>query len=534
MVTETMAQVDQASHYFDDPEPKLMGKLSARDDYIDTLKTLIEDQCHEMLMKAESLGKMQANYLRSMITISANLERIADFAVNILRQTTHMSDPNFTNDYDLAAFFHLSMLSLESVEEALSRRDLSKAVTICQAEHNIDKLYENRFARILRELKAGGPAQDLVTTLFICHYLERMGDSLQNIGEAIIFALVGEKMKIHQYEALSEGLEATGLQGSLQKVELSSIWGTRSGCRIGTAKDRGQPEDSSPVLFKQGNPRKLWQEREKLKTWDRLFPGLPPKVWGFQQTDEDNASLMVEFLQGINLQELILTTERSFFMPALEALQEVLARTWSSTRQDQESNAGFIEQIESRQYPVFRLHPSFSGHTSAIGELALPTFSQLVKWLRPEEKLLCAPFSVMIHGDFNLNNVIYDPAGKTIHYIDLHRSKMSDYAQDMSVFLVSGFRLPVFASNLRSRLNQTAREMYGFALEQAKKMGDETFQARLALGLSRSFFSSTRFEYNRKFAKEMFLRSKYLLEMLNAHRPRPWQDFQLPEDILYY
>lgn len=534
MVTETVAQVDQTSRFFDDPEPRLMGKLSARDDYIDTLKTLIDDQCHEMLMSTESMEKTQANYLRSMITISANLERIADFAVNILRQTTHMSDPTFAADYDLAAFFHISMLSLESVEEALLRRDLSRAVGICQAEHNIDKLYKNRFARILRELKAGGPAQDLVTTLFICHYLERMGDSLQNIGEAIIFALVGEKMKIHQYEALSEGLEATGLEGSLQKVELNSIWGTRSGCRIGTAKDRNTPEDSSPVLFKQGNPRKLWQEREKLQSWDRLFPGLPPKVWGYQQVDEDNASLMVEFLQGINLQELVLSADRSFFMVALEALQEVLMRIWSNTRQDQKANARYIEQMESRQYSVFRLHPSFNGHTEAIGDLALPTFGQLVKWLKPAEEKLNAPFSVMIHGDFNLNNVIYDPANKSIHYIDLHRSQMSDYAQDMSVFLVSGFRLPVFTSNLRDRLNQATREMYRFALDQAEQMGDNTFQARLALGLSRSFFSSTRFEYNRRFAKEMFLRSKYLLELLNSHRPKHWQTFELPEDILYY
>jgi hypothetical protein len=56
----------------------------------------------------------------------------------------------------------------------------------------------------------------------------------------------------------------------------------------------------------------------------------------------------------------------------------------------------------------------------------------------------------------------------------------------------------------------------------------------MAFGLARSFYTSTRFEMNYNFAKEMYLRAVFLLEKIFNHRDRPWQRFQLPTSVLYY
>ena len=105
---------------------------------------------------------------------------------------------------------------------------------------------------------------------------------------------------------------------------------------------------------------------------------------------------------------------------------------------------------------------------------------------------------------------------------------MTDYVQDISVFIVSNFRLPVFEKEMRERAATAMQAMFKFGDTFAKTNGDQTYQTRLALGLARSMFTSTRFEMNYKFARDMYLRACYLLEKLLEHQGRPWSEFKLP------
>lgn len=79
---------------------------------------------------------------------------------------------------------------------------------------------------------------------------------------------------------------------------------------------------------------------------------------------------------------------------------------------------------------------------------------------------------MFIHGDFNINNIIYNHLDQRIHYIDLHRSQHADYIQDVSVFLVSNFRLPAFDSQSRQRINETIRSFYRFVQNFAQAQED--------------------------------------------------------------
>jgi hypothetical protein len=98
---------------------------------------------------------------------------------------------------------------------------------------------------------------------------------------------------------------------------------------------------------------------------------------------------------------------------------------------------------------------------------------------------------------------------------------------------VSNFRIPVFDRKLRARLNRMTEIFYDFASSFAGDHDDETFEARIALGLVRSFVTSTRFESERFMAEEMFRRALYLLERVSAARKK-LEMFHLPKNILYY
>lgn len=535
MVHEVVGQVELTLQFFAEPTRTLVDKINSRDDYVDTLKSLILDKTYQLLQSSGGLDKKQVHLLQSVNTIAANLERIADFSVNILRQAEHLSDLKFMNRFEHQAFFEEILTGLEKIQDALNRRDIALAFRICQCEFKLDEIYAATFNTILSDLRAGGHTGDLVTSLMIMHYLERMGDSLLNIGEAIIYALVGEKMKIQQYRALTESLNASGLETPISDVEFESIWGTRSGCRIGVVGETSPDRDSArPVLFKHGNLKKLAKEKENIERWEQLAPGLPPQVCGFVDGGDGSGSILLEYLPGCTFQELILTGHEDLMKDALYIIQDVIGAAWRTTLKENPVSAEFVKQIRSRMEAVYRLHPGFNSNPGAIGELHVNSFGQLLNGLSRIEEKLKAPFSVFIHGDMNVNNIIYDSGTERLHFIDLHRSGQSDYVQDASVFLISLFRLPVFDKAIRKRLDYAALEFFDYTREFAREKNDETFEARLALGLGRSFFTSTRFELNRHFAKKMYLTSVYLLERLVQHNGRAWGDFELPRGVFTY
>ncbi|MBF0531232.1 MAG: phosphate uptake regulator PhoU, partial [Deltaproteobacteria bacterium] len=222
MVHEVSAQVEQTLQFFAEPNRTLVDRINSRDDYIDTLKSLIQDRTYALLQSGGRLEKRQVNLLRAVNTIAVNLERIADFAVNMLRQSGHLTDPGFINYFEYESYFEEVLAGLERVQPALETRDVTQAYRICQSEFKLDQLYGGHFNRILADLRAGGETGNLITCLMILHYLERMGDSLLNIGEAVIYAILGESVKIHQYQALTDSLTASGINPPTGKIEFES------------------------------------------------------------------------------------------------------------------------------------------------------------------------------------------------------------------------------------------------------------------------------------------------------------------------
>jgi len=182
------------------------------------------------------------------------------------------------------------------------------------------------------------------------------------------------------------------------------------------------------------------------------------------------------------------------------------------------------------------VHPDFFRQGRKLGQESIPSTEELISACRALEPELAAPMTVLMHGDFNANNIVYDPAAPRVHYVDLHRSRRGDFVQDVSVFLVSFFRMPIFDSGLRRRINLMIGSFYDYAAAFAEDIGDGTWQARLSLGLARSLLTSTRFELNYDFAREMFLRGHYLMEGLLAHHQAgaSWEAYRLPRPVLFH
>jgi hypothetical protein len=94
--------------------------------------------------------------------------------------------------------------------------------------------------------------------------------------------------------------------------------------------------------------------------------------------------------------------------------------------------------------------------------------------------------------------------------------------------MVSNYRLQILDLPLRRRILQLTRDFYRFSAGFAVQSGDRTFEIRLALGLARSFITSTRFILDKSLARAMFMRSRYLLEQVLATSPGQEESFRVP------
>jgi hypothetical protein len=237
---------------------------------------------------------------------------------------------------------------------------------------------------------------------------------------------------------------------------------------------------------------------------------------------------LIEHLAGLTFEQILLHEPTRLLRQTRKQLNRTLGKVWRETRTGKPVSAAYMRQLSKRLEEVYTIHPEFRQDACRICGKFVPSFGELLKQAHHLEAGIRAPFSVYIHGDFNVDNIIYDPLEKKINFIDLHRSRYMDYVQDVSVFMVSNYRLQIFDAPLRRRIMVLTQDFYRFAAAFASKSSDRTFELRLALGLARSFATSTRFILDKSLARAMFLRARYLLEQVLAADLKDPMSFRVP------
>lgn len=516
-------------------EEDLRHKLA----YIDSLSLTLRNQNFDLECNPTA-NECDRRYFHSLASITTHLYHLCELGFNAARQLGHLSQPDFLEAYELNDFFKEIEIGLNLIGPALEQGKLKMAVKLCRVEGRLDDHYTRRFRQVIEELDSGcGQPGNRVTTIMVIHYLERIGDLFLEIGEEILYIILGENIKFSQYQALDEGLKEAIDNGQ----DFDSLWtfhaiyGGRSGCSIGVVDSDKREFGGEPVIFKHGPVAKMEKEKENLMAWAELWPGLPPAVRAFVPAKgEGEAGLVLEYIPGHTLKDLFMDQAR-----AREAFSELarslhlMASLWKETLVESETRADFVRQTEKRMGPVHALYPELMNFSGGFGGLKIKSLDALLHQAGKMEELLPAPFAVRIHGDFNLSNIMLDSRTGDFRFIDLNRSRLSDYVQDISVMILSILRLPLRDAAARARLSSAARLVHTFALDFAASMGDATCPARLAFGLARSYLTSARFEPRQAAAARFIGYSRYLWEKLVAYgnSGAPWEQFRLDKRVLY-
>jgi len=99
--------------------------------------------------------------------------------------------------------------------------------------------------------------------------------------------------------------------------------------------------------------------------------------------------------------------------------------------------------------------------------------------------------------------------------------------------MVSYYRLQVLDVPVRRKIRKQVMDFYQFARRFAEAEKDDTFEIRLALGLARSFVTSTRFILDQSMATRMFLRADYVLRQVIELDLQQGHNYKLPIKELF-
>ena len=509
LLVETGSQVENLQTYFGNCEPSVARRVLDRSGYASNLKDRIHDSCYRDLGNA-SPGK--AAMLRTVQQIATKLLWISQLCGDCIRQFGYLDDPQRLCNRDFSGDLQQVIDAIGSIDSALQQGDTQQALRIGRTERRLDRSFRKQLKQFTASMKRSKRPQHLISALFVSQGIEQMGDALLDISEAIISCNLGQPVDMERYRMLLDSVQELGNDDQSSGLELKRIAETRSGSGISSVS--GQVDDKAyRAIVKDGARRKLKEEHQSVRSWHEIYPGLAPRILSYKKRGQ-SAALLIEHLAGQTFEQIVLHESDELVAEALKRLGKTCRAVWKETRTEEGVSAAYMEQLKRRMVDVYAVHPEFRQDKSRLCGTGIPSFDQQMRKAGKLEGRLKAPFSVYIHGDFNVDNVIYDPLDKRINFIDLHRSDYMDYVQDVSVFMVSNYRLHVLDRRLRQRIHEVAKDFHAIAQRYARKSGDTTFEIRLALALARSFASSTRFILDKSLAGGMFLRARYLLDQV--------------------
>ena len=175
-------------------DEELAEEVRASDQAIDAL----EEQINEESARIIALRQPAAVDLRVILTvmkISANLERIGDYAKNMAKRTTVLSQMQQINGASASVrrMAREVQRMLKDVLDAFVQRDAGAAREVMLRDADIDQMYNALFREFLTFMMEDPRNITACMHLhFIAKNTERMGDHVTNIAEQVIYLVTGE------------------------------------------------------------------------------------------------------------------------------------------------------------------------------------------------------------------------------------------------------------------------------------------------------------------------------------------------------
>lgn len=169
------------------------------DTIVDQLELAVDEKCIDLIARYQPMAR-DLRFITTGMKINAELERIADIAVDIAQRTLELVDkPMLKHLIDIPKLMIIAQKMVKMALEAFVKRDSELAKTVLMSDSEADQL-RNAIQKELIEdylVKDGTTAPRAVQLLLIARFLERICDHATNIAEDVIYMVQAEVVKHH-------------------------------------------------------------------------------------------------------------------------------------------------------------------------------------------------------------------------------------------------------------------------------------------------------------------------------------------------
>lgn len=192
-------QIHQCIEALVGQDDTLAEQIIKNDDLVDNLQRDIEDKCIKLIAKEQPL----AIDLRTIFTTTklvTDLERMADYAVDIAKITIRLKNEKYIKQLiDIPKMSDIVNDMIRKALDAYVAGDVEEAYEVCKMDDEIDRLYKDIFTEMLTIMAKNQDNMSQITQLlFVCKYIERVGDHVTNICEGTIYLVTGEQKDLNE------------------------------------------------------------------------------------------------------------------------------------------------------------------------------------------------------------------------------------------------------------------------------------------------------------------------------------------------
>jgi phosphate transport system protein len=186
--------ISKASEALETRDAELARTVRAGDTAVDQL----EEQVNQAAARIIALRQPAASDLRTVLTVfrvSANLERIGDYAKNIAKRTMVVAQAQPIAPAVIVPEMARAVVEIiRDTLDAFVDRDAAKANAILSRDQQVDEYY-NALFRSLLTFMMENPHYITPSThlLFVAKNLERIGDHATSVAEMIYFTATGQR-----------------------------------------------------------------------------------------------------------------------------------------------------------------------------------------------------------------------------------------------------------------------------------------------------------------------------------------------------
>jgi len=187
-------------------DKEMAKSVVENDNNVDSLELAIDEKCIDLIARYQPMAK-DLRFITTGMKINAELERIADIAVDIAQRTLELVDkPLLKPLIDIPKLTVIAQNMIKMAIDSFVNGDIGLAKKVLLSDPEADQL-RNLIQKELIEdymVKDGSTAPRAVQLLLIARFLERICDHTTNIAEDVIYMVQAEVIK-HHPEKLKNG-----------------------------------------------------------------------------------------------------------------------------------------------------------------------------------------------------------------------------------------------------------------------------------------------------------------------------------------